>query len=58
MHSDDHFLTALGMIIPSGGRVYAIGREKGNVAKDREGMETARHLGKMMVRTMRLLNKS
>lgn len=46
------FMTAVGMIIPSGGRVFAIGREKGEVAKDQEGMNSARHLGKMMVRTI------
>ncbi|MGD0643681.1 MAG: flavodoxin family protein [Candidatus Bathyarchaeia archaeon] len=46
------FMTAVGMIIPSGGRVFAIGREKGEVAKDQEGIDTARHLGKMMVRTL------
>ena len=46
------FMTAAGMIIPSGGRVFAIGREKGEVAKDQEGMDSARHLGKMMVRTI------
>jgi len=49
------FLTALGMVIPSGGRVYAIGREKGEVTKDQEGMDTARHLGKMLVRTLSVL---
>ena len=48
------FLTALGIIIPSGGRVYAIGRDKGDVTNDQEGMDTARHLGKMMVRTINL----
>jgi multimeric flavodoxin WrbA len=46
------FMTAVGMIIPSGGRVFAIGREKGEVAKDQEGMDSARHLGKMMVKTI------
>jgi multimeric flavodoxin WrbA len=45
------FLTAVGMIIPSGGRVFAIGREKGEVLKDQEGIDTARHLGKMMAQT-------
>jgi multimeric flavodoxin WrbA len=39
------FLTAVGMAIPSGGRVYAIGREKGEVLKDQEGIQTARQLG-------------
>ena len=46
------FMTAVGMIIPSGGRVFAIGREKGEVAKDQEGIDSARHLGKMMVKTI------
>jgi hypothetical protein len=45
------FLTAVGMIIPIGGRVFAIGREKGEVSKDQEGIDTARHLGKMMAKT-------
>ena len=45
------FLTGVGMIIPSGGRVFAIGRDKGEVVKDREGMDSARHLGKMIVKT-------
>ena len=52
------FLTALGIVIPSGGRVYAIGRDKGEVAKDKEGMDTARHLGRMMVQTVRILQES
>ncbi len=46
------FMTAVGMIIPSGGRVFAIGRDKGEVVKDQEGMDTARHLGKMMAQTI------
>ena len=46
------FMTAVGMTIPSGGRVFAIGREKGEVAKDQEGMDSAKHLGKMMARTI------
>jgi multimeric flavodoxin WrbA len=45
------FMTAVGMTIPSGGRAFSIGREKGEVAKDQEGMDSARHLGKMIVRT-------
>ena len=45
------FMTAVGMTIPSGGRAFAIGREKGEVAKDQEGINSARHLGKMIVRT-------
>ena len=50
------FMTAVGMTIPSGGRVFAIGREKGEVAKDQEGMDTAKHLGKMMVHTIVAIN--
>ena len=46
------FLTATRMIIPSGGRVFAVGRGKGEVAEDKEGVETARNLGKMMVKTI------
>jgi multimeric flavodoxin WrbA len=52
------FMTAVGMIIPSGGRVFAIGRDKGEVAKDQEGMDSARHLGKMMVKTIDNLRRS
>ena len=52
------FLTALGIIIPSGGRVYAIGRDKGDVTRDQEGIDTARHLGRTIVRTLRLLRDS
>ena len=50
------FMTAVGMTIPSGGRVFAIGREKGEVAKDQEGTDTAKHLGKMIARTILALN--
>jgi multimeric flavodoxin WrbA len=50
------FMTAVGMIIPSGGRVFAIGREKGEAAKDREGIDSARHLGKMMARTIMIVD--
>jgi multimeric flavodoxin WrbA len=46
------FMTAVGMVIPNGGRVFAIAREKGEVAKDQEGMDSARHLGKMMAQTI------
>jgi multimeric flavodoxin WrbA len=46
------FLTACRMIISSGGRVFAVGRLKGEVTDDTEGVETARHLGKMMVKTI------
>ncbi len=50
------FLTAVGMTIPSGGRAFSIGREKGEVAKDQEGIDSARHLGKMIVRTKTALD--
>lgn len=46
------FLTAVRMIIPSGGRVFAVGRERGEVTKDEEGMNTARYLGEMMAKTI------
>ncbi len=46
------FMTAVGMVIPNGGRVFAIAREKGEVTKDQEGMDSARHLGKMMAQTI------
>jgi multimeric flavodoxin WrbA len=46
------FLTALGVLIPSGGRVFAIGREKGEVLTDKEGLDTARNLGKSIVESL------
>jgi len=46
------FLTATRIIIPSGGKVYAIGREKGDIAKDKEGVKTARYMGKMIAKTI------
>ena len=46
-------LTALGVSIPSGGRVFAIGREKGEVLNDKEGIETAKNLGKSIVDALR-----
>jgi multimeric flavodoxin WrbA len=52
------FLTAVGMTIPSGGRSFSIGREKGEVAKDQEGIDSARHLGKMIVQTKIALDNS
>ena len=52
------FLTAVAMTIPSGGRAFAIGREKGEVSKDQEGIDSARHLGKMIVRTKVALDNS
>src|SRR5208337_1175599 len=50
------FLTAVRMVIPSGGRAFAIARQKGEVTRDKEGMESARYLGKMMVKTAALTN--
>lgn len=47
------FLTAVGISIPSGGRVFAIAREKGEVLNDREGVETARQLGKSIVTALK-----
>ncbi len=52
------FLTAVGIAIPSGGRAFSIGREKGDVAKDQEGIDSARHLGKMIVQTKVALDNS
>jgi multimeric flavodoxin WrbA len=46
------FLTAVRMTIPSGGRAFAIARQKGEVTRDKEGMESARYLGKMMAKTV------
>ena len=46
------FLTAAGFAIPSGGRVFAIGREKGEVLNDKEGVETAKNLGFMIVKAL------
>jgi len=51
------FLTATRITIPGGGRVYAIGREKGDVVKDKEGLETARYLGKAIAKAI-TANKS
>ncbi len=45
-----NFVTATGMIVSSGGRVFVVAREKGDVLKDQEGLDTARNLGKMMVK--------
>ena len=47
-----NFVTATRMIVPSGGRVFALAREKGEVLKDQEALDSARYLGKMMVKTM------
>lgn len=46
------FMTAVRMIIPSGGRTFAIARDKGEVTKDKEGIDGAKYLGKMMVKTI------
>ena len=46
------FLSAIGASIPSGGRVFAIGREIGEVLKDEEGMESARRLGNSIVKAL------
>ena len=51
------FITAVRMIVPSGGRVFAIGNKKGEVAKDAEGVEGARYLGKMMAKTIVVTHK-
>jgi multimeric flavodoxin WrbA len=45
-------LTALGVVIPSGGRVYAVARNKGEVVNDKEGMDGARFLGKSLVASL------
>lgn len=50
------FMTAVRMTIPGGGRAFAIAREKGEVAHDKEGMESARYLGKMMVKVVAMTN--
>ena len=50
------FLTAARMTIPSGGRAFAIARQKGEVTRDKEGMESARYLGKMMVKAVAVTN--
>jgi len=46
------FVTATRMIVPSGGRAFAIAREKGDVMRDQEGLERARYLGRMIVKTI------
>jgi len=47
-----NFVTATRMIVPSGGRVVGLAREKGEVLKDQEALDSARYLGKMMVKTI------
>ncbi|MGD0329704.1 MAG: flavodoxin family protein [Nitrososphaeria archaeon] len=51
------FITAVRMIIPSGGRVFAIGNKRGEVAKDKEGIKGARYLGKMMAKTIAVTHR-
>jgi multimeric flavodoxin WrbA len=46
------FLTALGVVIPSGGRVYAIARNKGDVVNDKEGMDSAHSMGKSIANAL------
>lgn len=46
------FLTSIGVAIPSGGRVFAVGREKGGVLNDQEGVETAKRLGLAIVKAL------
>ncbi len=50
-------LTAAGVTIPSGGRVYSIGREKGEALNDKEGVETAKHLGNAIVAALKAASK-
>jgi multimeric flavodoxin WrbA len=52
------FMTAVRMTIPGGGRAFAIAREKGEVMRDREGVESARYMGKMLARAVRVINNS
>jgi len=51
------FLTSSRMIIPSGGRLVAVGREKGDVLKDAEGMESAKELGAKIVQLVEATSK-
>lgn len=48
-----NFVTATRMIVPSGGRVVGLAREKGEILKDQEALDSARYLGKMMVKTIK-----
>jgi multimeric flavodoxin WrbA len=43
------FLTSARMIVPNGGRLVAVGREKGDVLKDTEGVQNAKELGTRIV---------
>lgn len=48
------FLMRSGMIISSGGRVICVGREKGDVVNDKEGMDEAKILGQRIVQIAQL----
>jgi multimeric flavodoxin WrbA len=52
------FMTAVRMTIPGGGRAFAFAREKGEVMRDREGVESARFMGRMLARAVRAINNS
>jgi multimeric flavodoxin WrbA len=47
-----NFVTATRMIVPSGGRVFGLAREKGEILKDQEALDSARYLGKMVAKTI------
>jgi multimeric flavodoxin WrbA len=47
------WVTATRMIVPSGGRVFVVARDKGEVMKDQEGIDAAQYLGRTMVETIR-----
>ena len=47
------WVTATRMIVPSGGRVFVVARDKGDVMKDQEGIDAAQYLGRTMVETIR-----
>ena len=47
------WVTATRMIVPSGGRVFVVARDKGDIMKDKEGIEAAQYLGRTMVETIR-----
>jgi hypothetical protein len=47
------WVTAMRMIVPSGGRVFVVAREKGEAMKDEEGIDAAQYLGRMVVETIR-----
>jgi multimeric flavodoxin WrbA len=47
------WVTAMRMIVPSGGRVFVVARDKGEAMNDKEGIETAQYLGRMIIETIR-----